>query len=149
MDTSSNPSIWSKLPKNLKLGRDVIVLGFANGYFSRLLFYFCRKVPENLFGEAQKDTSVWGRFSDDLLEQVSTRQNWLGKDFFLQIVSWDDIPSFLYPVLSYIGPYIASQHTVAVKLLRLLTKFFDEEKDKVVKNSRGGIFLMANVRSDF
>lgn len=113
--------------------------------FLAYFFIFAEKYPRICLEKHKKRL----QFGEDL---VTIYWNRLAQDkiglarIFLQIVSWDDIPSFLYPVLSYLGPYIASQHTVAVKLLRLLTKFFDEEKEKAVKNSRGGIFLMANAR---
>lgn len=45
----------------------------------------------------------------------------------LQVGSWSELISVVLPVLWYLGPYIAYRPSATVKLVRLISVFFDEK----------------------
>lgn len=50
------------------------------------------------------------------------------------MVKWDDLQTLIYPLISYLGPYIGIRQEVSYKLLRLILIFLEEEKSKLLAN---------------
>uniref|UniRef100_A0A915DWV3 THO complex subunit 2 N-terminal domain-containing protein n=1 Tax=Ditylenchus dipsaci TaxID=166011 RepID=A0A915DWV3_9BILA len=71
------------------------------------------------------------KYSNWRNEPVRGRDSW--KRFTApveQMNKWEDLTSLVYPLITYIGPYICVRHEVAIKLIRLILAFLDDEAAK-------------------
>lgn len=51
-----------------------------------------------------------------------------------QVTKWEDFLTLILPLINYIGAYITMRHEVAIKLIRLIVIFYEENEVKQSEN---------------
>lgn len=64
-------------------------------------------------------------------QQLSAHNSWRKFTHSVEhVTKWEDFSILVVPLLNYLGPYITVRYEVAVKLIRLITIFYDENDAK-------------------
>ncbi|KAI1732320.1 transcription factor/nuclear export subunit protein 2 domain-containing protein [Ditylenchus destructor] len=128
------------LPKNQKLGLLCALL--EHGAWD-LAKYLLDRLPEGYpLGISRRISAAISNIIGFMIEpfyrqkfpnwqQSRVRESWRRFTYPVsQMTSWNDLSNIVYPIVVYLGSYIGVRHEVAIKLIRLICAFYDDEEAK-------------------